>query len=52
MARDVSLRYDDRVQIILDTYLDHRNGYWFQIGLRGSIGDAIVSENGASFNKQ
>ena len=52
MARDVSLRYDDRIQIILDTYLDHRNGYWFQIGPRGSIGDAIVSENGASFNKQ
>lgn len=52
MARDVSLGKDDRVQIILDTYLDHRNGYWFQIGPRGSIGDAIVSENGASFNKQ
>ena len=52
MARDANLQYDDRVQIILDTYLDHRNGYWFQIGPRGSIGDAIVSENGASFNKQ
>ena len=52
LARDANLRYDDRVQIILDTYLDHRNGYWFQIGPRGSIGDAIVSENGASFNKQ
>ncbi len=51
LARDVSLRYDDRVQIILDSYLDHRNGYWFQIGPRGSIGDAIVSENGAAFNK-
>ncbi len=52
MARDVSLGKDDRVQIIIDTYLDHRNGYWFQIGPRGSIGDAIVSENGAAFNKQ
>ena len=52
MARDVSLGKDDRIQIILDTYLDHRNGYWFQIGPRGSIGDAIVSENGASFNKE
>ena len=51
LARDVSLGYDDRVQVILDTYLDKRNGYWFQIGPRGSIGDAIVSENGASFNK-
>jgi len=52
MARDVSLGNDDRIQIILDTYLDKRNGYWFQIGPRGSIGDAIVSENGAAFNKQ
>ena len=51
LARDVSLKYDDRVQIILDTYLDRRNAYWFQIGPRGSIGDAIVSENGAAFNK-
>ncbi len=51
LARDVSLRYDDRVQVILDTYLDRRNAYWFQVGPRGSIGDAIVSENGAAFNK-
>jgi hypothetical protein len=27
-------------------------GYWFQIGPRGSIGDAIVSENGAVLNKE
>jgi hypothetical protein len=52
LARDVSLSYDDRIQIILDTYNDQRNAYWFQLGPRGSIGDAIVSENGASFNKQ
>ncbi len=51
LARDVSLRYDDRVQVILDTYNDKRKGYWFQVGPRGSIGDAIVSENGAAFNK-
>ncbi len=51
MARDVSLSNDDRVQIILDTFFDKRNGYWFQIGPRGSIGDAIVSENGAVLNK-
>ncbi|MEI7830284.1 MAG: DUF5916 domain-containing protein, partial [Prolixibacteraceae bacterium] len=52
MARDVSLGNDDRIQVILDTYLDHRNGYWFQVGPRGSIGDATISENGAVFNKQ
>jgi len=52
LARDVSLGNDDRVQLIFDTFLDKRNGYWFQIGPRGSIGDALVSENGAGFNKQ
>ena len=52
MARDVNLGNDDRIQVILDTYLDHRNGYWFQIGPRGSIGDATISENGSVFNKE
>ncbi len=51
LARDVNLGFEDRIQIILDTYLDGRNGYWFQIGPRGSIGDALVSENGRGFNK-
>ena len=44
MARDVSLGNDDRIQVILDTYLDHRNGYWFQIGPRGSIGDVVQTD--------
>ena len=52
MARDVSLGKDDRIQIIIDTYLDKRNGYWFQVGPRGSIGDALVSGNGNVLNKQ
>lgn len=51
MARDVSLGEDDRVQVIFDTFLDKRNGYWFQIGPRGSIGDALISQNGANMNK-
>lgn len=51
LARDVSLGNDDRIQVILDTYNDRRNAYWFQVGPRGSIGDAFVSENGAAFNK-
>jgi hypothetical protein len=52
LARDADLGQDDRVQIILDTFLDGRNAYWFQIGPRGSIGDALVSANGERFNKQ
>ncbi|UCF35608.1 MAG: carbohydrate binding family 9 domain-containing protein [Acidobacteriota bacterium] len=52
LARDADLSQDDRVQIIIETFLDRRNGYWFQIGPRGSIGDALVSDNGSRFNKQ
>jgi hypothetical protein len=52
MARDVSLGEDDRVQVIFDTFHDKRNGYWFQIGPRGSIGDALISQNGANMNKE
>jgi len=51
LARDVSLGEDDRIQVIFDTYTDGRNGYWFQIGPRGSIGDALIGENGKDFNK-
>ncbi len=52
MARDISLGNDDRVQIMLDTHGDRRTAYWFQVGPRGSIGDAIVSDNGAYLNKE
>jgi hypothetical protein len=51
LARDVSLGEDDRIQIIFDTFLDGRSGYWYQIGPRGSIGDALINENGKYFNK-
>ena len=52
LKRDISLGEDDRVQVIIDTYNDQRNGFWFQVGPLGCIGDALVSENGAAFNKQ
>jgi hypothetical protein len=51
LSRDGDLGEDDRIQVIFDTYLDGRSGYWFQIGPRGSIGDALVNENGRDFNK-
>jgi len=51
-AYDANLRYDDCIHIILDTFLDHRNAFWFQISPRGSKGDALISQNGTVFNKQ
>ncbi|RPH90953.1 MAG: hypothetical protein EHM72_18450, partial [Calditrichaeota bacterium] len=51
LARDISLSYEDKIQIIIDTFYDQRNAYWFQINPRGCIGDALVSQNGATLNK-
>ena len=52
MVRDARLDPDDRVELVLDSFNDKRNGFWFQIGPGGSKGDALVSGNGSSFNKQ
>lgn len=49
--RDDDLDPDDRVEIIIDTFRDRRSAYFFQIGAAGSIGDALMSGNGRSFNK-
>jgi len=51
IARDASLPNEDKVVIILDTFLDRRNSYWFEISPRGSKGDALLSQNGAAMNK-
>lgn len=52
IARDAVLADEDKVVIILDTFLDGRNAYWFEINARGSMGDALLSENGAVMNKE
>lgn len=51
MLRGASLPHDDRVHIILDTYQDGRNGFFFEINPLGSIGDGLVSENGREVNR-
>lgn len=49
--RDANLDPDDRVEILLDTFHDGRNAYWFQMNAAGSLGDALITDNGADFNK-
>ncbi len=49
--RDADLDPDDRIEILLDTFRDRRNAYFFQIGAAGSIGDALVVRNGKGFKK-
>jgi len=43
IARDAPLPNEDKVVIILDTFLDRRNAYWFEINPRGAEGDALFS---------
>ena len=52
LERDADLSNDDKIVIILDTFLDQRNAFWFQMNALGCIGDGILSLNGASLNKQ
>src|SRR5438477_13037857 len=43
MQRDGDLTGDDTVAIVLDTYGDHRTGYFFQINAAGARNDGLIS---------
>ncbi len=43
MRRDASLDTDDRFRWILDTYLDGRNAYFFEINPRGLMSDGLLT---------
>ena len=51
MERDAFLEESDFVELEFDTFLDRRNAFFFQVNPSGSKGDALVSNNGADFNK-
>ncbi len=40
--RDDRLLWDDRFNVILDTFHDHRNGYFFQVNAIGQRRDALI----------
>lgn len=44
MQRDGSVRGEDRVGFILDTFLDHRNGYFFATNPLGARVDALIED--------
>jgi hypothetical protein len=46
MQRDSDLQFDDRVAIALDTFHDHRNGYYFAMNPAGAKVDSLISGNG------
>jgi hypothetical protein len=50
MARDADLSVDDRIEILLDTFRDQRNAFYFSTNPAGALVDGLVIENG-SLNK-
>jgi len=46
--RDATLSTDDRFMWILDTFLDGRTGYFFEINAAGLMGDGILRSSGGS----
>jgi hypothetical protein len=42
LRRDNTLESDDTFSVLLDTYLDHRNGFVFRVNPRGTRFDALI----------
>jgi len=45
MRRDAELSENDNIEIVLDTYHDHRNAYYFATNAAGALVDGRVTEN-------
>jgi hypothetical protein len=52
MQRDEPLWRDDAVDILLDTFGDDRNAYLFETNPNGARTDALITDEGRSFNLQ
>ncbi len=50
MARDSDLSTDDKVEIVIDPFHDHRNGFYFATNPAGVLVDALIIENGQAMN--
>lgn len=45
LTRDADLTADDLVTIVIDPFLDHRNGYFFRVNPAGARADGQISNN-------
>jgi len=52
MARDSDLAMDDKIEILIDTFHDHRNAFYFATNPAGVLVDALIIENGQAMNLQ
>lgn len=50
MRNDAELDNDDHVRVVIDTYLDRRNGFVFETNPLGARRDALVSDEGRNVN--
>ena len=50
MKRDSGLNRGDQLKIIIDTFHDHRNGFYFSTNPLGALKDANTVENGRTIN--
>jgi hypothetical protein len=50
MARDAQLEIDDSVAILLDTFHDRRNAFYFATNPAGALVDGLIVENQRSIN--
>lgn len=50
MRNDAELYNDDAVAVLLDTFLDHRNGYLFETNPNGARTEGLISDEGESVN--
>jgi hypothetical protein len=50
MERDAESRSDDRITIVLDTFRDQRNAFYFSTNPAGALVDGLVFANGQSNN--
>ena len=50
MRRDSEIQNDDFFQIVIDTYHDHRNGYYFKTNPNGAKRDATIGDEGKNYN--
>ena len=50
MKRDAGLRKGDQIKIIIDTFHDHRNAFYFITNPLGAYKDAQTVENGRTIN--
>ncbi len=51
MKYDFKYEKDDNFKIVLDTYLDRRNGYLFVTNPNGARFDALIQDNGQQVNE-